>query len=62
MQNQFLEAGKIVNTHGVHGEVKIEPWTDTPDFLCGIKTLYIDGSPRRVLVRARPQSRRHRAS
>ena len=47
--NQFLEAGKIVNTHGVRGEVKIESWADTPDFLCGIKTLYIDGSPRRVL-------------
>ena len=46
---QFLEAGKIVNTHGVRGEVKIEPWADSPEFLCGIRTLYIDGSPRKVL-------------
>lgn len=27
----YLEAGKIVNTHGLRGEVKIVPWTDTPD-------------------------------
>lgn len=29
-----LECGKIINTHGVKGAVKIEPWTDTAkDFL-----------------------------
>ena len=27
----LLEVGKIVNTHGLRGEVKIVPWTDTPD-------------------------------
>ena len=48
--NQYLEAGRIVNTHGVRGEVKIEPWADSPEFLCGIKTLYIDGNPCRVLT------------
>jgi 16S rRNA processing protein RimM len=47
--NQFLEAGKIVNTHGVRGEVKIQPWADAPDFLTGFKTLYIDGKPVKVL-------------
>ena len=26
-----LEVGKIVNTHGLRGEVKIVTWTDTPD-------------------------------
>jgi 16S rRNA processing protein RimM len=41
----FLEAGKIVNTHGIHGEVRIEPWVDSPAFLASIKTLYIDGKP-----------------
>ena len=29
----FLEAGRAVNTHGVRGELKIEPWTDSPAFL-----------------------------
>ena len=44
MKNQFLEAGQVVNTHGVRGEVKIVPWCDSPEFLCGFDTLYIDGA------------------
>ena len=44
MAAEYLEAGEIVNTHGVRGEVKIVPWTDTPGFLAGFKHLYIDGS------------------
>lgn len=48
MKNQYLEAGQIVNTHGIQGEVKIVPWCDTPDFLCQFHTLYIDGKPVRV--------------
>ena len=50
MKNKFLEAGQIVNTHGVQGEVKIVPWCDTPEFLCGFDTLYIGNAP--VKVRA----------
>ena len=49
MKNRFLEAGEIVNTHGVRGEVKIMPWCDTPQFLCQFDTLYLDGRPVRVL-------------
>ena len=49
MDNRFLEAGKIVNTHGVRGEVRILPWADSPDFLAGVKRLYIDGAPVEVL-------------
>ena len=43
MTKQYLEAGKIVNTHGINGEVKIEPWCDSPEFLKKFKRLYIDG-------------------
>ena len=50
MKSQFLEAGQIVNTHGVQGELKIVPWCDSPEFLCGFDTFYIDGAP--VKVRA----------
>ncbi len=50
MKERFIEAGEIVNTHGVRGEVKILPWTDTPEFLRAVKTLYIDGKPVRVLA------------
>ena len=27
----FLEVGKIINTHGLRGEVKIVTWTDSPE-------------------------------
>ena len=48
MKNQFLEAGQIVNTHGIQGEVKIVPWCDSPEFLLQFGTLYLDGTPVRV--------------
>lgn len=35
-----LETGKIVNIHGLKGEVKIVPWSDTTDFICGFDTIY----------------------
>ncbi len=38
---KFLECGKVVTTHGVRGEVKVLPWTDTPDVLCDFKVLYL---------------------
>ena len=53
MQQRFLEAGQIVNTHGIRGEVKIVPWCDSPEFLCGFGTLYIDETPVKVRA-ARP--------
>ena len=36
-KERYIEAGRITNTHGVRGEVKIEVWLDSPDFLrrCG---------------------------
>ena len=43
MKNRFLETGKIVNTHGIAGEVKIMPWADDPEFLLEFDALYIDG-------------------
>ena len=45
MQKRFLEAGEIVSTHGVRGEVKILPWADGPDFLTGFDTFYLRGQP-----------------
>lgn len=44
----YLEAGKIINTFGVRGEVKLDPWCDSAKFLKPLKTLYIDGAPRAV--------------
>lgn len=41
-KKRFLEAGKIVNTHGISGEVKVMPWCDGAEMLCEFKTLYTD--------------------
>lgn len=39
---QYLEIGKITNVHGIMGEVRVQPWADSPEFLCQFKTLYVD--------------------
>ena len=49
MKKKFLEAGKIVNTHGVKGEVKIMPWADSAEFLLRFKKFYINSEPVKVL-------------
>lgn len=42
---EYIEVGQIVNTHGVRGEVKVQPWDVSPELLCGFKTFYMDGAP-----------------
>lgn len=42
MIKKYLEAGKIVSTHGLKGEVRFDPWCDSVDFLKKFKTLYFD--------------------
>lgn len=44
MRLEYLEAGEIVSTHGVRGEVKILPWSDGPDFLLDYNRVRIDGA------------------
>ena len=41
-KKQFLEAGRIVGTHGVRGEMRVEPWCDSAEFLKKLKRLYFD--------------------
>ena len=48
MKLQFLEAGEIVTTHGVRGEMKVLPWADGPDFLVDYKRVRIDGTEYKV--------------
>ena len=43
MKLQFIEAGEIVTTHGVKGEVKVLPWLDSPEDLCDFDRCRIDG-------------------
>ena len=49
-KKEFIEAGRIINTHGVAGEVKIEVWLDSPKFFKSFKTLYLkNGEELKVL-------------
>ena len=48
MKLQFLEAGQIVTTHGVRGEMKVLPWADGPDFLLEFDRVRIDGKDYKV--------------
>ena len=43
MKLEFVEAGEIVNTHGVRGEVKVLCWLDDPEMLCEFDRCRIDG-------------------
>ena len=43
MKLQFVEAGEIVTTHGIKGEVKVLPWLDSPEDLCDFERCLIDG-------------------
>ena len=56
MKKQFLEVGQIVSTHGIKGEMRFNPWCDSPAFLKQFKTLYFDAQGERSVgvVAARP--------
>ena len=42
MKKTYIEAGEIVTTHGVRGEVKVMPWLDSPQMLCELDRCRID--------------------
>ncbi len=48
MKLQFIEAGEIVTTHGVKGEMKVLPWVDSPDILCEFDRVRIGGTEYKV--------------
>ena len=48
-KSAFIEAGRIVNTHGVAGEVKIEVWLDSPQFLRRFPRVFVNGAEKKLL-------------
>lgn len=50
MKKEYLEAGKIVTTHGIRGEVKIMPYTDSPELLAEFDRLFIGKDREEVLI------------
>lgn len=49
MKNQYLDAGKIVNTHGIRGEIKVFPLCDGPEFLLEFDRFFINGEEIEVI-------------
>lgn len=56
MIKTYLEAGKIVGTHGVRGEMRIDLWCDGADFLKKFKEIYFDnvGREKAKVLSCRP--------
>ena len=55
MKSPFLEAGRVVGTHGVRGELRVEPWCASARFLTGFSEFYWDGGREKVkVVSSRP--------
>lgn len=54
---QYLEVGKINNTHGIRGEMKMALWCDDVDYLKQFKVLYLDdkGETAVEVISVRPQ-------
>ena len=45
MKLDMIKIGRIVNAHGIRGEVRVQPRDGDPAFLTRFKTFYIDGQP-----------------
>lgn len=53
---QYLELGRVNNTHGLKGEVKCTLWVDDISFVKQLKKVYLDEKGTALtLVSARPQ-------
>lgn len=50
MKKEYLEAGKIVNIHGIRGEVKIMPYCDSPELLCEFDRLFLGKSLKEIYI------------
>ena len=40
IKSPYIECGKVINTHGCHGGLKLESWCNSPDELAMLKRLF----------------------
>ena len=58
MLKQYLEAGQIVGTHGVQGEMRAQPWCDSATVFAVLKQVYLDeAGTRAVKIKSRVHGR-----
>ncbi|MDD2363167.1 MAG: ribosome maturation factor RimM [Oscillospiraceae bacterium] len=53
-KKQYLEAGQVVGTHGIRGEVRVHPRCDSPEVLATLDVLYFDEDKTPIKVKSRP--------
>jgi 16S rRNA processing protein RimM len=46
MNKNYLECGKIINTHGIKGAVKVESWCDSPYVLADLERVFTEDNGR----------------
>ena len=46
--NPYLECGKIINTHGCKGGMKVDPWMDSPEDFCDLERVFIGDSEHKI--------------
>ena len=53
-KKQYLECAKIINTHGVRGDVKLESLCDSPEILASLERVFMleGGSYREIEVKS----------
>ena len=39
--NPYIETGKVINTHGCHGGVKLESWCNSPEELAALGRIFV---------------------
>ena len=49
----YPECGKIINTHGCHGGVKVEPWCDSPEVFASLSRVFLKKGDEFVPVKMR---------
>ena len=45
MKLETINVGRIVNAHGIRGEVRVQPRDGDPHFLTRFRTFYMEGKP-----------------
>lgn len=51
----FLEIGEVVGTHGIAGEMRVQPWCDSAAAFCKLSVLYADAAGKQQFaVKSRP--------
>ena len=49
MERELIEIGRIVNTHGIKGELKLLPHDERPEDLRALRSLFVDGQEKKIL-------------